>query len=337
MPLKLTGPQLGELSNCLSAAFTDRTHLERFLRIRLECRLDSIAGENESLDSAVWRVLTQAEAEGWVRALVTAAVWELPRNGKLQRWAAEVGNDTAGAGNGDGLLLPTASGTRQQLLDATYFDLEEFTLLIKQAQLDSASRLLAYVVRCLDEQFVTCLCARITGLFGGLGRKPAVTLQPELQPVERAVQDLTRYRDELATSGVLCLVRAEWADPATLQTFWQAVSDELGPLRNYLVLVVTGGLNTEFPAEMTVLPTPTFELAHVSLWATEVLNEVLTDSGRSAMADEWAKSIWAKALDGRGQVDVRYLYEAIHEAIKTFRFERQALYRRLQEGGRCAV
>ena len=88
---RLTGAQLEQLTGALVSAFPDHAALARMVRFRLERNLNAIAAGGSLLDTA-FELVTAAEAEGWVRELVTAARAGNPGNPQLRAVAEGLGS-----------------------------------------------------------------------------------------------------------------------------------------------------------------------------------------------------------------------------------------------------
>jgi len=79
--MKLTGKQVEEVIEALAASF-NRAGLERFLRIRLDRRLDQITGGGD-LYEVILDVVSTAEREGWTAELIRQAAEWYPDSERL--------------------------------------------------------------------------------------------------------------------------------------------------------------------------------------------------------------------------------------------------------------
>ena len=79
---KLSGAEIEERTRALLSAFTTRPALARMLRVRLDKKLDEIAGSG-NLHGAAFEVVITAEAHGFVDELFVAALAEVPKNAAL--------------------------------------------------------------------------------------------------------------------------------------------------------------------------------------------------------------------------------------------------------------
>ncbi|MEU3208805.1 macro domain-containing protein [Streptomyces cyaneofuscatus] len=76
-----------QLYQLLLDAYTSRNDLERLFWFGLNRGLGSIAGETENHDDLVFKIIQNAEQDGWLRELVEAAAKHRPGNQRLGQWA----------------------------------------------------------------------------------------------------------------------------------------------------------------------------------------------------------------------------------------------------------
>ena len=87
-PTKLAGAELEEIAEALLDAFPTRAALAQMLRFKLDKKLDAITAPTNQR-ATVFAVLVAAEEEGWVPALVDAALHAVPGNPALGAVAAK--------------------------------------------------------------------------------------------------------------------------------------------------------------------------------------------------------------------------------------------------------
>ncbi|NHI11286.1 hypothetical protein STPH2_6655 [Streptomyces sp. KO7888] len=76
-----------QLYRLLLGAYTSRNDLERLFWFGLNRRLGSIVGAADNHDDLVFKVIQNAEQDGWVRELVQAVVHDRPDQAGLAQWA----------------------------------------------------------------------------------------------------------------------------------------------------------------------------------------------------------------------------------------------------------
>ncbi len=86
--LRLTGQELGKLRDALVETFSPE-RFEELLRYRLDKRLDSFAGGNDTFNRAVFRVLENANQTLWWRDLLRAARAAVPSDPGLLELAGQ--------------------------------------------------------------------------------------------------------------------------------------------------------------------------------------------------------------------------------------------------------
>jgi hypothetical protein len=208
--------------------------------------------------------------------------------------------------------------TEQQLLDSVYFDLTDMRKAIRRAKAAAPSRVLGFGVTYSEFVFVNKLCDWLANyLLGETQRKDPLNLKPELAPVSRRLRQVARYREDLESANVLCLVLVDAVPRECIAEFWDGICHDFAGIGRYLALVFTGDGSTAFPPEVAVLPPPRFDLEDVALWAEEMISR---RGWPPDMADAWTDLLRDEALDN-GELDVPALYEAMDRSIQAIRFE----------------
>ncbi|WP_414588918.1 effector-associated domain EAD1-containing protein, partial [Scytonema sp. PCC 10023] len=87
--MELSGQQCKKLQDALIAAFPTKFQFEQMLLFELDLNLDSITN-GTNLQEIVFHLIKTARAEGWVEALLKAALKSNPKNLQLQTIAQEV-------------------------------------------------------------------------------------------------------------------------------------------------------------------------------------------------------------------------------------------------------
>jgi hypothetical protein len=80
--VKLTGKQIGELTDALIDAF-DQSSFDRMLTIELDKRLDMFSGPDD-LQSMIFELIRAAERQGWTEDLIRGARRANPGNEQLK-------------------------------------------------------------------------------------------------------------------------------------------------------------------------------------------------------------------------------------------------------------
>lgn len=86
MKTQLTGAEIGELSQVLRDAFTV-AELNRLLTFRLDRKFDDYAPIAGDYQAAAFGILTAANRQGWIAALISSAQSENPSNAQLYDFA----------------------------------------------------------------------------------------------------------------------------------------------------------------------------------------------------------------------------------------------------------
>ena len=297
------------LCAALRDAYPTREDLEMMLGLSLDRSLDDIDTSGSSLIYIIFRVIRVAKSEGWLDSLVAAALEGRPENKLLKAWARKY----QPAETGD-----PSPPTEQQLLDSVYFDLTDMRKAIRRAKAAAPSRILGFGVTYSEFVFVNKLCDWLANyLLGETQRKDPLNLKPELAPVSRRLRQVARYRQDLESANVLCLVLVDAVPRECITEFWDGICQDFAGIGRYFALVFTGDGSTAFPPGVAVLPPPRFDLEDVALWAEEMISRRGWPPG---MADAWTELLRDEALDD-GEINVAALYEAMDRSIQAIRFE----------------
>jgi hypothetical protein len=271
--------------------------------------LNDIDTSGSSLRYVIFRVIKTAKSEGWLDNLVEAALQDRPENKLLNAWARKYQSADIGDPN---------PPTEQQLLDSVYFDLTDMRKAILRVKAAAPSRVLGFGVTYSEFVFVNKLCDWLADhVFRETQRKDPLNLKPEVASVSSRRRQVARYRQDLESANVLCLVLVDAVPGDCIAEFWDGVCQDFAGIGNYLALVFTGDGSTTFPPGVAVLPPPQFDLEDVTLWAVEMINR---RGWPSDMADAWTDMLREQALDD-GELNVAALYEAMDRSIQAIRFE----------------
>ncbi|MEV0566664.1 NACHT domain-containing protein [Dactylosporangium sp. NPDC050588] len=83
----LSGKSSEDLAEAMLDAFPTRSPFEQMLWYDLEIKLARMVGDVVGMDDVVFRVITDADDQGWLPDLVAAALKRVPRATLLSRWA----------------------------------------------------------------------------------------------------------------------------------------------------------------------------------------------------------------------------------------------------------
>jgi len=279
------------------------------LGLALGRSLDDIDTSGSSLKYVIFRVIKVAKSEGWLDSLVEAALENRPENQLLKAWVRKYQQ----ADPGD-----PSPPTAQQLLDSVYFDLTDMRKAIRRAKAMAPSRVLGFGVTYSEFIFVNKLCDWLANyLLGETQRKDPLNLKPEVAPVSRRLRQVARYRQDLESANVLCLVLVDSVPLECIAEFWDGICQDFAGVGRYFSLVFVGDGSTVFPPGVAVLPRPSFDLEDVALWAEEMISRRGWPPG---MADAWTDLLREEALED-GELNVAALYEAMDRSIQAVRFE----------------
>ncbi len=316
----LTGPQLRELGEAISDAFAPAALIQT-LFYRLD-KPEWALPDGDSYPHRIRLLLINSRQEGWLHELIDAVVLDRPRDLKLKTWI-EVHAHRVTA-------RPSAS---QLLFDTSNFDLDPLRKAVRNAAWASASRVLGLGFTYPDGVFLDKFAGWLVSQFGRTQIKQKMNLLPEIGSVTKHVRDLARYRPELKTANVLCEIHAVGVPADTLTAFWHGICDEFGSTDFYLVLLISGGNDAIFPAGITALPPPVFDIADVHEWTQRMVNLA---GWQVRPPDELARA-WAQLLHEQshydGRLEVRYLYEAMDRSVTEARLNADEFLRQLEE--RC--
>ena len=273
------------LCAALRDAYASREDLEMMLGLSLDKSLDDIDTSGSSLRYIIFQVIKVAKSEGWLDNLVEAALEDRPENKPLRAWSRKYQQ----AETGD-----PRPPTEQQLLDSVYFDLTDMRKAIRRAKVAAPSRVLGLGVTYSEFVFVNKLCDWLANyLLGETQRKDPLNLKPELAPVSRRLRQLARYREDLESANVLCLVLVDAVPQECIAEFWDGICQDFAEIGRYFALVFTGDGSTAFPPGVAVLPPPRFDLEDVALWTEEMISR---RGWPPEMADAWTDLLRDEAL-----------------------------------------
>jgi hypothetical protein len=311
----LDGEQLKAFHAVLLDAYVNRDQLE--MLVRWDLRKPPGTLEEGGLSTCAFRLILAAQSEGWLHELVDEVLKQRARNVRVKEWAKSVSPVTGNPG------LPSS----QRLLNTAYFDLEQLPKVVVHARRAAQGRVLGFGVTYPDDLFVRKLCDRLGSYLGKTQVKEPLNLMPEFAPVSKRLRHISRYRPELDLANVLCVVHAQGVQAATVAEFWQGVCREFDQVSRYLVLILTGHQDAVFPAGVTILPRPQFDVADVELWTREVAGLC---GWPTELADAWTDLLCEKSMD-EGVLDARYLYEAMEETIQAIRLTPERFRKELEK------
>jgi Effector-associated domain 1 len=338
------------LYTAMRDAYIDRADLEILVFLCADKSLDDIAAPVLPLKTVIFRLVWAAKSEGWLDSLADAVIEDRPDNKLIQDWtrhyrAGETGDHDPPARD---LFVPDRPRIEPQagrqrpeetaapgppaglaLLDSVYFDLNEMRKAIMRARTGAPSRVLGFGVSYSEFVFVNKLCDWLVSFMGaGTQRKDPMNLRPELAPVSRRLRQVARYRQDLESANVLCVVLVDTVPPDSVSEFWKMICLDFAEIERYLVLVFVGDGSTGFPPGVAVLPPPRFDLEDVALWAGEMLSR---RGWPVSLADAWTKLLCDAALYD-GELSVAVLYEAMDRSIQEFRFRPERFRVMLEKG-----
>lgn len=312
----LSGAQMQAFDVALRDAYRSRYELRRFLRFKLDEKLDDIVGP-EGLETVVLDLLERAEAGGWLERLYEKACEDKPKNLMLKNLGR--------------ILRLSSSPARQrsyELLDTSNFDLRDLVDTFWKVRYETGGGgLLGFLVRNLEEVLLDKLCKRLEQALDPAEHKATLTLSAEFNSFERPLRILAHYKPDLADRNVLCIVRVN-GEVATFEQFWRALGDEFQGLQRFLVLIFAGTGSTVGPVGITELPTPKFERYQIVEWTNEVSKRLLGWSEEEAKA--WAELIITQSLDEQRRLDPYYLYDSLDVAVKKIMADQEGYCRMLR-------
>lgn len=312
----LTGNQLGSLIEAMLDAFVGRDEIEMLLTLRLD-KLPDLLVSDGGLKSCIYRLIRTAKSEGWLADLINAVVEERAGNAAIKAWLISINQMVGNA------AVPQA----QQLIDTVYFDLIELRKAVARAKKAATGRVMAFGITYSDAVFVRKLCDWLGPYLGETQLKEPLNLLPELAPVSKRLRHAERYRPELDSANVLCVVYIEGVPVETVAEFWDGVCSSFDGIKHYFALVFAGYRDAVFPPGVTALPPPQFDISDVDLWTHEM---VRLRGWPVDLADAWTELLRDDSMDDN-ILDVRSLYEAMDRSIREMRFNSDDFRRRLEE------
>ena len=311
----LTWKQLSKFIAALLDAYPFRAEFDMMLTYQLE-RPDALP-DNGGFKQCVSGLIRNAKSEGWLHDLINAALEDRPRNPKLKGWAIDIGLIVAQP------RLPP----QQQLLDTAYFDLDEVRRAVARAKNAAQGRVLGFGITNSESIFIRKFSDWLGSYLGETQVKEPLNLRPEYAPVSRRLRHIARYRPELDSANVLCIVYTDGTVAETVEEFWCGVCREFAGIGYYLALVFAGEAGAIFPPGINVLPSPQFEVSDVDLWTHEMIRR---RGWPTELADAWTDRLRQESMDRDG-LDVRLLYEAMDASIEDARFRPEVFRTQLEE------
>ena len=312
----LTWKQLSKFIDALLNAYPRRAEFEMMLTYQLE-RPDALPDDG-SLKQCAYELIRNAKGEGWLQDIINAALEDRPRNPQLKKWAIDI-DQIAAARPG--------TSPQEQLLDTAYFDLDEVRRAVARAKNAAQDRVLGFGITNSEIIFIRKFSDWLGSYLGETQVKEPLNLRPEYAPVSRRLRHIARYRYELDSANVLCIVYTDGTPAETVEEFWRGVCREFAGIAYYLVLVFAGDAGALFPQGINVLPSPQFEVSDVDLWTHEMIRR---RGWPTELADAWTDRLRHESMDGDG-LDVRLLYEAMDASIEDARFRPEIFRRQLEE------
>jgi len=320
----LDGEQLKAFHAALLDAYVNRHQLEMLVLWSLEKPPGTL--EEGGMSTCAFRLILAAQSEGWLHELVNAVLKQRARNVKVQQWAGNV-KVNQWATSVSPVTGDPGPPSSQRLLNTAYFDLDELPKVVVHARRAAQGRVLGFGVTYPDDLFVRKLCDRLSSYLGKTQVKEPLNLMPEVGAVSKRLRHISRYRPDLDLANVLCVVHAQGVKAAIVAEFWQGVCREFDQVSRYLVLILTGHQDADFPAGVTILPRPQFDVADVELWTREVAG---LRGWPTELADAWTDLLCEKSMD-EGVLDARYLYEAMEETIQAVRLTPERFRKELEK------
>ncbi|MEU8663821.1 hypothetical protein [Actinoplanes philippinensis] len=230
-----------------------------------------------------------------------------------------------------GLKVERQPGPRdpRQSLNTAYFDLDRLKNAILHARATATDRLLAFgiPIQCADMKVVDNLRDWLPSHLGEFAVKSQITLRPEVNSVEQAVNYVVRYRAELERVNVFCPVLADRVSPEIVSSFIDQVRRALGTHRKLMFLLLVGEPAGGFPEPVAALQPPSFAPEDVLGWANRV---VALRHWPKDLASTWRDRIVEEVGMVNGVLDVRATYEVLEEHIGRVRTRADELKRELE-------
>jgi hypothetical protein len=289
--------------------------------IQLSRSFVQIAGTGE-LDVCVYRLVRAAMSQGWLPALINAAVARQPGNVRLQAWVES-----------DGQVFRTPitamsaiSLQPYEFINSMNFDLTELHKVIIRAVMTPVSSVLGFATRYPEGVFIAKLCDWLESCVGNTKRKDALNLLPEIGPVSERLRALARYRGDLDSANVVCTVYTQGVSAEIVTEFWRGVNREFAEINRLLLLTFVSDTAATLPEGMIELPLPHFEVADVHKWTLDMVH---LHGWPVELANAWTKLLCDKATYD-DVLDVRGLYEAIDQTIEEIRYQAHDFRTRLE-------
>jgi len=272
---------------------------------------------SDSFSSCVHTLIRTAWGEGWMHLLIDAVRKDRPESSFISDWLRDV-RDPSAVSAGDTQL--------RELMDTAYFDLYHLRRRVARAARSAPARggVIAFGFADPDEIFLHKFSDWLCTYFGEAQQKAALTLRPDLAALGQKLDLIKRYRRELETTSVLCVVRVDGGTP-----FWQAAGAAFAAAARRMILLFIGGPDAKFPPGITELPAPRFNIDDVDVWTHAVARRL---GWPDEVAVAWTNAIELACWQG-DECSVRALYEEMDAAIKdTYFYDEAAFRRRLEEG-----
>jgi hypothetical protein len=311
------------LHGALIEVFPTRSELEMFLAYKLNWKLNTLVSPSADLEEVVYAVVEKAYQRGWLNQLVAAAVAHRPEAPSLQPWLRYWRVTMPDRAFEE--MRPPA-GIRVQ--DSAFFDLIDLRRIVEATLTAVEPGPIAFGVNYPDLAFVAKLAEWLPYCMGPLQRKEPLNLKPEFNPIARQIQQVSRYRRDLETTGVLCPAQAEGVPVDIVEAFLNGVRAEFGDAKNWLALIITANVGAPFPEGVITLPLPQFDRIDIQLWCREVVGR---RGWPHSLVPSLANGIVEEASDGSG-LDVRAVYEAIDRLTNELQFDPDGLRLRLEQG-----
>ncbi len=317
----LNGQQLGRLIAALIDAFPSHDQLEMLLSIQLTRSFIEIAGTGE-LDVCVFKLVRAAMREGWLPALINAAVDRQPGNAKLRAWVESNGQVSGLEITATSpILLPS-----YELVKSMNFDLTELHKVIIGAVKAPVSSVLGFATRYPDDVFVAKLCDWLESRVANTRRKDALNLWPEIGSVSERLHALARYKGDLDSANVVCKVFTQGVPGPIVTEFWRRVHQEFAGINRLLLLVFACDSAATLPEGMIELPLPRFEVTDIDIWTLDMVH---LHGWPVELASAWTDLLCDEAIYN-GVLDVRGLYQAMDQTIEEIRYEAHSFRMRLE-------
>jgi len=302
-------------------AYVERDELDVMISYRLG-RQHALP-ESRTFHTCVRKLILAAKSEGWLHELINAVVTDRPRNNKVKDWVRAADEPSASA-------LPPQG---QQLVDTAYFDLESVRRAVARATRTAPKGgVISFGIANAESIFIRKLTDWLSSFLGETQVKEPLILRPEYATVATRLMHISRYHRDLQTANVLCAVYVDGTPVHTVAEFWQGVRTSFAGVARSLVLVFAGAPNAGFPAGVTVLPPPSFDIDDVDVWTHEVVRR---KGWPTELATAWTDRLHRDSWAGN-RLDVRLLYEAMDRTIQDARFDAAAFRRQLEEGAGSA-